>query len=133
MIIVGFDYGLRNTGVATGNTETGNATPLKIVNSRDWASIDKIIAEWRPHFCLVGLPLNMDGSVSRMSLAAQEFAQQLAERLKQSVVFADERLSSNSVRNDLYAAGLSTRQKIDDLAAARIISSWLANWRTNIE
>ena len=127
MVVLAFDYGTRRLGIATGNTETRNISPLKIVPSHDWPAITRVVQQWQPAFCLMGLALNMDGSMSPMAVKAQKFALELAQQIQQKILFADERLSSNSVRFDLDAAGLSSKQAIDDLAAARILASWFAN------
>ena len=129
MRLLAFDYGRKRVGVASGDTSTGNASPLKIVAASDWSAIVALVRDWRPGFCLVGLPLHMDGRMSAMAVEASNFARRLALELDQQVVFADERLSSNSVSNDLRAAGLDQRQAIDDLAAARILAGWLAHWQ----
>ena len=65
--VLAFDFGLRSTGVAVGNTITGVATPLTTVARKNgemvWSQIDVLVDQWGPQACVVGLSLNMDGSV----------------------------------------------------------------------
>ncbi|MFO1347782.1 MAG: Holliday junction resolvase RuvX [Pseudomonadales bacterium] len=96
--LLAFDYGLRHIGVAVGQTLIASSNPIGIVRARDgvpdWNSIAKFISEWQPNMVLVGLPLNMDGSDSAMSLRARKFSRQLQEKYKIAVELVDERLSS---------------------------------------
>ena len=129
MLILGVDYGRRRVGVATGNLETGNCTPLTVLSPKDSVSWRKLFARWQPGLCVVGLPLSMDGSMSLMGWEACAFARRLALDFDQSIVLADERLSTASVRVDLeLAQGKNFAGPIDDLAAARILSAWLCDY-----
>ena len=84
--VLGFDFGERRIGIATGQTITSNATPLttlKAINQKpDWQSIEKIIAEWKPDALIVGIPTYLDGSQSEMTLKAEKFCRQLEGRFK---------------------------------------------------
>ena len=58
--VLGFDFGTRKFGVATGQRITATASPLPPIPSRDgipdWVVVDKLVAEWQPQALLVGLP-----------------------------------------------------------------------------
>ena len=64
--IIAIDFGLRNIGVAVGNTLSLTSRPLTILQARDgvpdWDALSSIFSEWRPDRILVGNPLNMDDS-----------------------------------------------------------------------
>lgn len=130
LTVLGFDFGLKRIGVAVGNALIGSATPLTVLSAQDgapdWSRIHALREEWQPHRLLVGLPLNMDGSESELSLCARRFANRLNGRLGLPVELVDERLTSFAARGELLAAG-SRRGKppVDALAAALIIESWL--------
>jgi len=66
--LMAFDWGLRNIGIAVGNSALGTSQPLTIVRARDGAAdfsaIAGLIKEWSPDLILVGKPLNMDGTES---------------------------------------------------------------------
>ena len=123
-IIMGFDYGTRKIGVATGQLVTRTATPIAIVQARDgipnWNDIEKLITEWKPSQLVVGLPLNMDGSESEMSIRALKFARRLTGRFNLPHQTIDERLSTREAREQSKTAG-----QIDDIAAKIILESWL--------
>ena len=121
---MGFDYGTRKIGVATGQLVTRTATPIAIVQARDgipnWNDIEKLITEWKPSQLIVGLPLNMDGSESEMSIRALKFARRLTGRFNLPHQTIDERLSTREAREQSKTAG-----QIDDIAAKIILESWL--------
>lgn len=95
-----FDFGLKWVGVATGQTLTLSATPLTTLPANkgkvNAASLEALVAEWRPGRLLVGLPLNMDETESRMCERARDFAKKLANITKLPVELVDERLSSRA-------------------------------------
>ena len=90
-----FDYGLASIGVAYGQSMTGTAQPLTPLKARDgipdWQLIGKLIEEWRPSQCIIGLPLNMDGSESEISRRARKFGDRLKGRFGVIIEFMDER------------------------------------------
>jgi putative Holliday junction resolvase len=65
-----FDFGLKQIGVAYGQTLTNTAKGLSIIKAQEgipqWASIGVLLDQWKPSLVLVGLPLNMDGSESEL-------------------------------------------------------------------
>ena len=96
--VLGFDFGLKRIGVATGNSNTKTCQALSTVRSNqgtpDWHALDRIIDEWRPHQLVVGLPLSMNGDESEMSGLARKFGASLTNRYQLDVNYVDERLSS---------------------------------------
>ena len=73
---------------ATVNVSSPNTEKLRDLQGR--AALDALIAEWQPQILVVGLPLNMDNSDSKMTYKAQEFAAQLQRRYQLPVEFIDE-------------------------------------------
>ena len=125
------DYGLRNLGVAVGNTLSKTAQPLCIICARDgvpdWDALAKLIEEWQPSQLVVGYPLNMDGSESEISQKVVKFARQLEGRYHTSVTLIDERLSSREAKSAALASGHYgdfAAMPIDDQAAAIILTTW---------
>jgi len=120
-IVLGFDFGVKRIGVAMGNTLTGQAQPLKVVNAIDNATrfqiIGELIAEWRPARLVVGEPRHPDGAEHDMTLRSRRFANQLHGRFNLPVELVDERYSS---------AVLASRrgEHIDDKAAAIILQQY---------
>lgn len=118
--VLAFDFGLRNIGVATGQTITHTASVLGTVRARDgvpdWIAVDALIQEWQPGVLLVGLPLNMDDTLSEMALKAKRFAKKLEARYGLKVELVDERLTSFEAR------GLSRDIDEQHAIAARLIA-----------
>ena len=60
--VLGFDYGKKRIGLATGQTITYSATPCKTIKqidgNPDWAAIEAEIQQWKPQALIVGMPLS---------------------------------------------------------------------------
>jgi putative Holliday junction resolvase len=141
--LLGFDFGLKQIGVAYGQTLTNSASGLTTIKASDgvpnWTVIQSVLTEWQPNLVLVGLPLNMDGTESELSTRARKFARRLQGRFAIEVLMVDERLTSREARSIIREAqqqsGRSepSRNKrkgqdlaqIDYLAATLILISWL--------
>lgn len=129
--VMGFDFGTQKMGMACGNSLSGTAQPLAIFPMRDgipdWDKLEKLIAEWKPNVCVVGLPLNMDDSESELSARARKFARRLRHRLNIPVWMVDERLTTREARNSLLSyqqQGHGKKTNADSLAATMLIESW---------
>lgn len=130
-----FDYGLRRIGVAVGSRATGQAHALATLHHGgrpDWPAIAALVAAWQPEVCVVGLPLNEDGSEQDMSRAARRFAHVLAEHVNVPVRLCDERYSSRAADADIRrtrAAGQRVRRtrkgERDAIAACVILEQFL--------
>lgn len=128
-----FDYGLRNIGVAVGQSVTSTASELSPLKARDgvpdWEQVASLLAEWRPAQLVVGLPLNMDGSESELSQRARKFANRLHGRFGVVVSLMDERLSSVEAKAEAAGRGHRGdygRKPVDSIAARLILESWFA-------
>ena len=129
--LLAFDYGLRHIGVAVGQTLISSSNPAGIVRARDgvpdWNAVAKLIKEWQPQLLLVGLPLNMDGTDSPMSLRARKFSRQLQEKHKVAVELVDERLSSfaaKQTRKETQSSIDFGRDTVDAEAACIILQDY---------
>ncbi len=132
--LLSFDFGHRRIGVAVGQTLTGTANALAVVqNARqvDWQAIAKIVKEWRPAALIVGLPLAADGHETDMSRDARHFGACLEDQFKVSVLFEDERLTSVGADQrfaEARARGGMRRKDAalkDAMAAQIILENWL--------
>jgi putative Holliday junction resolvase len=103
--LLAFDFGLRQIGVAVGNSALGTTQPLTVLRAKDgkpdWTAVAALCDEWRPDLLLVGDPLNMDGTVSELAQRARKFARRLEGRLNLPTEMVDERLTSFAVKQDL--------------------------------
>lgn len=132
-LLLGFDFGTRQIGVAVGQTLTRQARPLCNLKARDgipqWEQIAALLDEWQPQALVVGLPLNMDGSPSDMSLRAKKFANRLHGRYGLPVHTHDERLTTFEAKGERMRQGDFSRNFRDDpvdaLAASLLLQGWL--------
>jgi putative Holliday junction resolvase len=130
-----FDFGLKRFGVAVGTDLLKTASELKPISAKDgipdWQKIEALVDTWKPSGFVVGLPLNMDGSQSEMSLRATKFGKRLKGRFNKPVAMMDERLSS-------FEAKAKVKEKtkkfvdfgdhsVDGAAACLILESWFAS------
>jgi putative Holliday junction resolvase len=130
--VMGFDFGLKRIGLATGQTLTGTATPLitlHAVNHKpDWDSIASQIEQWQPDVLIVGIPYQLDGGESDITRAARNFSTQLEQRFSLPVYTIDESLSSYAAEQQLKKVkkiAKHNKYEVDKMAAAMIVQSWL--------
>ncbi|HKZ11229.1 MAG TPA: Holliday junction resolvase RuvX [Rhodanobacteraceae bacterium] len=133
--VLGFDYGARRIGVASGNRISQSARPLPALIANkgepDWVRVDALLSEWQPEALVVGLPLTLDGGEQAITRGARAFADALGTRSKLPVHMVDERHTSQEAARRFAAqraAGSARRRdagNIDSLAAAVILESWL--------
>ena len=128
--VLAFDFGLKQIGIAFGQTITKQSTGIKIIKAKNgipnWDEIKIIVEEWNPKTLIVGLPVNMDDSESKMSCLARAFAKGLKNRIHKSVKLMDERLSSREAKNKVKEVFKNfDATKADHIAAAFILQSYL--------
>lgn len=133
--ILSFDFGLRHIGVAVGNSVTQSATAQQALKARDGIpdlkELQKLVHDWQPSLCVVGLPLNMDGSEQEMTRKARKFGNRLSSDFKVKVIFIDERLTSASAKEEIFEHGgfkalKNGKDKIDSLSAVEILEQYFS-------
>lgn len=129
--VIAFDFGTSRMGVASGQSLTGTASALAPLPARDgipnWDTIQSLLDQWQPDCLVVGIPLNMDGTISEMARRARKFANRLHERFKYPVYLMDERLTTSEAKSIHLAKGGSRDYKnhsVDGIAAQLILESW---------
>lgn len=137
-LLLGFDYGTKQIGVAVGQAITGQARELCILKAQngvpDWQKVEALLREWQPDAIVVGLPLNMDGTPSAMSERAEKFARRLHGRFNLPVHMQDERLTTYEAKGQRLSQsqhGSYRDNPVDALAAALLLESWLAAYGEN--
>jgi RNAse H-fold protein YqgF len=130
--LMGFDFGTRSIGVATGQEVTGTASPLTSLKANegipDWVQLEKLLKEWQPDLLVVGLPLNMDGTEQEMTVRARKFGQRLHGRFGFQVEFKDERLTTTDAKARLFEQGgykALGKSRVDAVSAQLILESWM--------
>lgn len=131
--LMAFDFGTKRIGIAVGQRLTGTGEPLSPIKANDgipnWQELERIINTWNPDAFVVGLPLNMDGTPSSMSVRANKFAKRLEGRYHRRAFTHDERLSSFEAKGYVMAQGGSRdfgKNSVDGLAAQLVLESWMA-------
>ena len=97
-----FDFGLKRTGVASGNRLTRTATPQTSITAPGdarFAPIAERIQEWQPDALVVGVPFHPDGAPHENTARAQKFARQLRGRFGLEVFEVDERYSTTEAHS----------------------------------
>ena len=120
-----FDFGTRRVGVATGNTLTRQAQPLRTIAAEGearFATIGKLIAEWQPEALVVGVPYHPDGAAHDNTDRARRFARQLHGRFGLPVHEVDERYTTTEAASNAALGGLPD---LDAAAAAIILNQFL--------
>ncbi|MES2512004.1 MAG: Holliday junction resolvase RuvX [Pseudomonadota bacterium] len=111
-----FDFGLKRTGVASGNILTRTATPQTTIAAEGdgrFVAIAARLKEWQPDALVVGVPFHPDGASHENTVRARKFARQLRGRFSLQVFEVDERYSTT----EALSAGASDA----DAASACII------------
>ena len=92
-----FDFGLKRTGVASGNRMLKSATPQRTIQAEGdarFAQVAERIKEWQPDALVVGVPFHPDGASHDNTARARKFARQLRARFGKPVYEVDERYST---------------------------------------
>ena len=124
--LLAFDYGTRRVGVASGNTLTHTATPMRTIAAEGEArftAIAALIKEWQPDALVVGVPFHPDGAAHDNTARARRFARQLHGRFHLVVHEVDERYSTT----EAHAQGAADA---DAASAAIILEQYLRTLET---
>ena len=111
-----FDFGIKRTGVATGNRLIGTASPQPTIAASNDQRLDAValrVQEWQPDALVIGVPFHPDGAPHENTTRAQKFARQLRARFALPVFEVDERYSTTEA--------ISSGAKDADAASACII------------
>ena len=132
MRIMGLDVGEKRIGIAIsdpmGWTAQGHSVLQRSELEADLKQIQQICQDYEVEKIIVGLPLNMDGSIGAKALEIQEFGTAVKNRLTVAVEYWDERLSTRSAERILIEADVSRRRRkqvIDKMAAVNILQAYL--------
>jgi len=139
--LLGLDLGTKTIGVATSDPDRRLATGVETITrtrfAADAARLIVLASERKAAGLVLGLPVNMDGSVGPRAQSTRAFARNLAQVTELPIALWDERLSTAAVERDLIAADMSRARRkavIDQHAAIFILQGALdrlANLRTD--
>jgi putative holliday junction resolvase len=130
MRLLALDVGDKRIGLAVSDPLGTIAQPLGTI-PRNNASVDAIVGIAREREVgeiVVGLPINMNGTLGPRALEVEEFARTISEEIDIPLVFIDERLTTVEAEKLMISADVSRnkrRRTIDSVAAAIILEKRL--------
>ena len=131
MNYLGIDYGEVNYGFAIGNSITKNSTTYfseKIASEKEALKfIENLIIEWDLKGIILGYPLNMDDTDSKLSLKVSKFKIACEQLFDIDVELEDERLTTWEAKKIMSDKNNLTDKKTTShaLAAKIILDTWL--------
>lgn len=133
MRVLGIDLGSKRVGVAVSDRSGLIATPLCVIERGpsqrvDHLEIARIVREEDAVAVVVGLPLNMDGTVGKAADAAKREAERMTTVVGVPVYVHDERLTTveaDRVLMEQKMKAQARRRVVDKVAAAVMLQSWL--------
>jgi len=127
MRIMGLDVGTKYIGVAVsdemGMLAQGREAVPRTSDARAIGKIKEILEEVKAGEIVVGLPINMDGTMGERARDCERFAGKLKEQTGLPVKLWDERWSTKEAEDVMIKASVSRskRKKVIDKMAAQII------------
>ena len=131
MNYLGIDYGEVSYGFAIGNSITKNSTTYfseKIASEKEALKfIENLIKEWDLKGIILGYPLNMDDTDSKLSLKVSKFKIACEQLFDIDVELEDERLTTWEAKKIMSDKNNLTDKKTTShaLAAKIILDTWL--------
>jgi putative Holliday junction resolvase len=137
MRTLAIDLGTKRIGLALSDAGGRLATPHSVlqVSSPELATdpILKLIEREGVQRVVIGLPLNMDGTLGPKARQTIDWANQLRKRRSVPLLFVDERLSSFEAEQQIVdrkrggekITRKSKREQLDALAAAAVLQALL--------
>lgn len=132
MRILAIDYGDARIGLALSDESETLASPLQTYNSqsmrKDIDYISVLAKEKNAGLIVLGLPINMDGSMGERANKTQSFGSVLERVSGIKVVYKDERLTTVSAEKTLIECNMrreKRKQVIDTLSAQIILQNYL--------
>ncbi|MBS7828806.1 Holliday junction resolvase RuvX [Wohlfahrtiimonas chitiniclastica] len=128
-IVVGFDYGVKNIGLAVGNRLTNTAQPIAILKATDgqpdWEEVARHLKDWTPTVLVVGIPYTADGTETEHIKKIRKFMNRLHGRFGLPVEAVDERLSSQESEQYIKPSKKGKKGQLDAHSAAIIVERYL--------
>jgi len=129
--LIALDIGMKRIGVAVCDRMAYSFRGIACLHRRDqgWPQqLQKLIREYGSKGIVAGLPKNMDGTEGVQAADARAAVRDLQAVITLPVAFQDERLSTWTAKERLYAQGLNEKKvkaKLDQTAAAVILEDFL--------
>ena len=132
--VIALDVGDVRIGVAVSDPTGTIAQPLDVYKRVGYGPDSKYVKalcdRYETDQVLLGLPLNMDGTLGGQAQKAQDFGRVLEERMGLTVFYQDERRTTVTAEQVLVSGNVRREDRrlyVDKLAAAVILEQWLAS------
>ena len=129
-VVMAFDFGLRNIGIAIGQNITKSASTFYAIKAKegepDWMKLDSIVKEWEPSLFIVGDPINMDGTKSEFQKRILKFSNDLKRRYAINIYKMDERLTTKEAKERIKdeSNGLQASANKHSISSQIILEDW---------
>ena len=131
--VIALDVGDVRIGVAISDPTGTIAQPLEVYKrvgyGPDSRYVKALCDRHETDQVLLGLPLNMDGTLGGQAQKAQDFGRVLEEKMGLKVFYQDERRTTVTAESVLISGNVRREDRklyVDKLAAAVILEQWLA-------
>lgn len=135
--LIGVDPGTKTFGIAISDRTRLIASPLETIKrtkfTADAARLISLYEQNEASACVIGLPINMDGSHGPRTQSVRDFCANLMKIRDMPLFLWDERLSTMAVTRTMIAGDLSRKKRaenVDKLAAAYILQGALDRLRS---
>ena len=130
--ILGLDVGAKYVGISLSDERAVIASPFKYYERRSFQKdsdyFKSIIQDYKAVLIIAGLPLNLDGSMSKQGENVTTFIDKISAFLDVDIVYWDERFSTMAVERAMLEHDMSRKKRennIDKLAATYILQGAL--------
>lgn len=130
--LAGLDLGTKTIGISVSDLGRRFATPREVIKrvkfGVDAEALLAVIDREKIAACVIGLPVNMDGSEGPRVQATRAFVRNMGQKTDIPFVFWDERLSTVAAERALIEMDVSRRkraERIDSAAASFILQGAL--------
>jgi putative Holliday junction resolvase len=134
--LLGIDFGAKRLGLAISDESQtlaqGLASYMRQDLLHDLAHLKAVADEHKICQIVLGLPVNMDGSLGAQAQQIVQFKEQLAAALQIPIALFDERLTTNEAERVLLSANVRRRKRVglrDQLSAILILQGYLDSQR----
>lgn len=131
--IIAVDPGTKRIGIAVSDETQTLPRPLPRIERSSWKKLLErlkvIIEEFDAVAIVIGLPLESDGSESRMSVEARDIARKVKLSITLPVILQGEQVTSYEAKGRLWSQGfdaIESRDLVDSEAAVIILEDFLA-------
>ena len=130
--LIALDVGMKRIGVAVSDRLGFGCRGITCLHrlDRGWpVQLTKLIQEYGSRGIVVGLPKNMDGTEGVQAADVYAAVADLKTVTELGIVYQDERLSTWTAKERLFAQGLNekkVRARLDQTAAAVILEDFLS-------